>query len=167
MKLVDLRGNVDTRLAKLQAGEVQGLVLAAAGLLRLGVRPANMTALSAAEMVPAPGQGALALQVHAGNERVRSLVSQLDDAVSRSTFEAERRLMQLVGGGCALPLGAFAEPSGAGVHLLAVVVSPNGEELVAAEATESEPARSAELVAEELLEGGAGAILAAARGTAT
>jgi hydroxymethylbilane synthase len=166
MKLIDIRGNVDTRLAKLESGEVQGLVLAAAGLLRLGVRPPNSTSLSTAEMVPAPGQGALALQVHEGNEEALGRIAKLDDPVSRLAFEAERALMRLVGGGCALPLGAFAEPVGEDVHLRAVVVSPDGEELVAADATEREPERSAELVAEELLAGGAGAILAAARGSA-
>jgi hydroxymethylbilane synthase len=167
VKIVDLRGNVDTRLSKLEADEVQGLVLAAAGLMRLDIQPPNSTALSTVEMVPAPGQGALALQVRADSEALH-LSGALDHAPSRISFEAERALIALVGGGCALPLGALAEPEpDGGVHLRAVVVSPDGEELVPGEATEASPARAAELVAQQLLSGGAGAILADVRNSAS
>jgi hydroxymethylbilane synthase len=165
LKVVDLRGNVDTRISKLEAGEVQGLVLAAAGLLRLDIHPRHSMALSTAEMLPAPGQGALALQVRAGSEALH-LVGALDHAPSRIAFEAERALMSLIGGGCALPLGALAEPEGREVHLRAVVVSPGGEELVPAEAVDPSPERAAELVGEQLLSGGAGAILSAVRASA-
>ncbi|MDP9296038.1 MAG: hydroxymethylbilane synthase [Actinomycetota bacterium] len=162
VKVVDLRGNVDTRLSKLDADQVQGLVLAAAGLLRLDIHPPHSMALSTAEMVPAPGQGALALQVQADSEALH-LLGVLDHAPSRNAFEAERALMSIIGGGCALPLGALAQPQPDGVHLRAVVVSVDGEELVRGQARESSPARAAELVAEQLLSGGAGAILAAVR----
>jgi hydroxymethylbilane synthase len=164
VQVVDLRGNVDTRLGKLAAGEVDALVLASAGLLRLGLRPDHVRTLDTGEMVPAPGQGALAVQARAGDDAAAEALRGLDHAESRRRLDAERRLMALIGGGCALPLGAVAEISAAGVHLRAVVVSPDGTELVEASATDPDPLRVAELVAEELLSAGAGEILARARG---
>jgi hydroxymethylbilane synthase len=168
LRVVDIRGNVDTRLSKLEAGEVQGLVLAAAGLARLGVRPRYSRPLPVTEMVPAPGQGALAIQVRAGDDDVLGVVSRLDDAGSRTAFDAERRLMASIGGGCALPLGAVAEPQPeGGVRLRAVVVRPDGSELVSADAVEPTAALVAARVAEELLRGGAGQILFSVRSAAS
>ena len=86
----DLRGNVDTRLRKLAEGEVEALVLAAAGLLRLGVVPEHAAPMSIAEMVPAPGQGCLALQARAGDAEVLAAVTPLDDAPSHAALDAER-----------------------------------------------------------------------------
>ncbi|MGZ4147662.1 MAG: hydroxymethylbilane synthase, partial [Actinomycetota bacterium] len=104
--LSDIRGNVDTRLRKLEEGEVEGLILAAAGLLRLGIGPEHAAPMSLAEMVPAPGQGALALQTR--DDDSREAVARLDHRDSRIALEAERRLTAMLGGGCALPLGAHA-----------------------------------------------------------
>jgi hydroxymethylbilane synthase len=158
----DLRGNVDTRLAKLQAGEVDALVLAAAGLSRLGVTPAHATPLPLEEMVPAPGQGALAVQARAGDERTREIVKELDHPRSRVAFEAERALVLRLGGDCSLPLGAYAEQREEGVRLLAVVVRPDGSDLVWAQVEAPTPQQAAGEVAETLLAGGAAAILAEA-----
>ncbi len=103
-----IRGNVDTRLRKLAAGEVDALVLAAAGLIRLG-REAEITEwLPPEEFVPAPGQGALAVQVRADDEIARTLAG-LDDAPTRRAVEAERLFADHVGGGCRMPVGAYAE----------------------------------------------------------
>ena len=90
LRVRDLRGNVDTRLAKLDAGEVDGLVLAAAGLSRLGVTPANATPMPLDEMVPAPGQGALAVQARADDAETIEVVGRLDHTRSRLAYEAER-----------------------------------------------------------------------------
>lgn len=158
----DLRGNVDTRLARLDAGEVDGLVLAAAGLARLGIVPDHATPLPLEEMVPAPGQGALAVQARAGVTRTLELVKQLDHPRSRVAYEAERALVARLGGDCLLPLGAYAEQREGGVRLLAVVVRPDGSDLVWAQAEAPSPDESAGLVAETLLAGGAAAILAEA-----
>jgi hydroxymethylbilane synthase len=165
LRIADLRGNVDTRLRKLAAGEVDGLVLAAAGLARLGVLPDRAVPLPLEDMVPAPGQGALAVQARADDARVARVLGGLDHPASRVAFEAERRVMSSLGGGCALPLGAYAERRDEAVRLMAVVVRPDGSDLVWAQAE----ANTAEAVAAEvtatLLAGGAGAILADVRGS--
>ena len=161
--VVALRGNVDTRLAKLQAGEVDALVLAIAGLTRLGLHPEFSTPLSVEEMVPAPGQGALAVQARVDDLETLDRLRAFDHAGSRAAFDAERRLMAILGGGCALPLGALAEANGTGVRLRSVVVSPDGSQLLSAETTESAPVLAASAVAEQLLASGARDILDRAR----
>jgi hydroxymethylbilane synthase len=158
----DVRGNVDTRLAKLEAGELDALVLAAAGLARLGLMPPHATPLPLEEMVPAPGQGALAVQARADDDRTREIVNQLDHPRSRVAYEAERALVGRLGGDCSLPLGAYAEEREEGVRLLAVVIRPDGSDLVWAQVEAPTPEQAAEEVAETLLAGGAAAILAEA-----
>jgi hydroxymethylbilane synthase len=160
LQVRDLRGNVETRLAKLERGEVEGLVLAAAGLARLGISPPNATPLPLDEMVPAPGQGALAVQVRAEDQETREIVAQLDHARSRKAFEAERALVARLGGGCSLPLGAYAEERAEGVRLLGVVIRPDGTDLLWAQAEAPSPELVAGEVAETLLRAGAGGILA-------
>jgi len=159
--LKDIRGNVDTRLRKLEEGEVDGLILAAAGLLRLGVVPEHAQPLSLAEMVPAPGQGALAVQTR--DDRTREVVGPLDHADSRLALEAERRMTFSLGGGCALPLGAFASVDLDRVHLIGLVASPDGAEIVRAEAESASADEAADRVADELRRAGADRILAAVR----
>jgi hydroxymethylbilane synthase len=160
--VVEIHGNVDTRLRALEAGRVDGLVLAAAGLARLGIAPAHATPLPLEELVPAPGQGALAIQARSEDHAVLSLVARLDDPRSRAAFEAERALVHRLGGGCALPLGAYAEQRDEGVRLLAVVLRPDGSELVWAQAEAPDAAMAAGEVADTLIAGGAAEILAAA-----
>ena len=157
---VDVRGNVDTRLRKLADGEVDALVLAEAGLARLAVSPAHVSRLAPEEMVPAPGQGALAVQTRLGEE---DLVVALDDPASRAAFDAERRLVGLMGGGCALPLGALAEAVDGSVRLRAIALTPDGSEAVSAEHRGDDPQAVATAVAEELLQQGADRILARVR----
>ena len=155
-----LRGNVDTRLSKLEAGEVDGLVLAAAGLSRLGISPPHATPFPLDEMVPAPGQGALAVQARADDGETRELVARLDHARSRSAFEAERAVVRRLGGDCSLPLGAYAEEREGGVRLMAVVIRPDGSDLVWAQVEAKAPEEAAEEAAGTLLAGGAAEILA-------
>ena len=156
----EVRGNVDTRLARMDAGDVDALVLAAAGLRRLGLMPPHATPLPLDEMVPAPGQGALAVQARAGDERILDLVKQLDHPRSRLAYEAERALVLRLGGDCSLPLGAYAERREEGVRLLAVVIRPDGSDLAWAQVEAPTPDQAAGEAAKTLLAGGAAAILA-------
>jgi len=161
--LKDLRGNVDTRLRKLADGEVDALILAAAGLLRLGIVPEHAAPMSVAEMVPAPGQGCLAIQARAQDGRTLDALRALDHRESRLAFEAERRLTALLGGGCALPLGANASIDGDRIHLVALVASPDGSEMIRTEADATSPEEAAEHAADHLRRDGADAILAKVR----
>ena len=113
LRVDDIRGNIDTRLRKLRENpEWEGLLLAAAGLARLDVRAAldglRVTPLSFDEMLPAPGQGALALQSRSNDAATRACVSPLDHAPTRAAVEAERAFLEGLGGGCRAPVGAYA-----------------------------------------------------------
>ncbi|TMK85066.1 MAG: hydroxymethylbilane synthase [Actinobacteria bacterium] len=157
-----LRGNVDTRLSKLESGVVDGLVLAAAGLARLGISPRHAVPLPLDEMVPAPGQGALAVQARTGDDGTLEAAARLNHPRSRVAFEAERGLVRLLGGDCSLPLGAYAEQRESAVRLMAVVIRPDGADLAWAQVEAASPEQAAQEAAQTLLAGGAGAILAEA-----
>jgi hydroxymethylbilane synthase len=159
LRLVEIRGNVDRRLRKLEDGEVDGVVLAAAGIARLGATPPSSEVLP---IVPAPGQGCLAVQARADDVATREAAAWLDDPDSRVAFEAERSVMARLGGGCALPLGALATV-GDTVRLVAVVATPDGSRIVRAESEAATPEGAAEAASAELLAGGAGEILAHVR----
>jgi hydroxymethylbilane synthase len=154
----DLRGNVDTRLRRLAEGRADALVLAAAGLARLGLSPDHARPLPVEDMVPAPGQGALAVQAREDDPSAEAAAA-LDHAASRTAFEAERRLVTLLGGGCRLPLGAYAETRRGAVRLLAVVIRPDGTDLLWSQVEGDRPGEVAGEAAEVLLAAGAGAIL--------
>jgi hydroxymethylbilane synthase len=166
-RIVDMRGNVDTRLRKLEAGDVDAIALAAAGLARLGIAPAIMEVIEPEAVVPAPGQGALAVQAREQEHDTRQLLARLDDRAAHRTLVAERALVALLGGGCALPLGALAsieQVTGRGdVHLLAAVSTPDGSTLVRAEARGDDPVDVALVVGAALRREGATAILDAVR----
>jgi hydroxymethylbilane synthase len=159
----DLRGNVDTRLRRLRDGETDALILAGAGLLRLGVVPEHAAPMSISEMVPAPGQGCLAVQARPSDGATIEVLSALDHAPSRMALETERGLMARLGGGCALPLGAFAEPGPRGVKLLAIALSPDGSRIARTEVDGATPEEVAELAALDLSAGGADEILGLVR----
>ncbi len=161
LRILELRGNVDTRLAKLQAGEVDALVLAAAGLGRLGVAPPHTSQLPPEVMVPAPGQGALAVQARSEDAATRAMLDRLDDRLSRLAFEAERAVVAALGGGCALPLGAYATAGADGIRMIAVVATPDGAEVLRAESRSADPMDAARDVAESLRSAGAERILSA------
>lgn len=141
LKFVALRGNVDTRLRKLDAGECDALVLACAGLDRLGRTEAVHQRFAIDEMTPAPGQGALALETRSPlhpldtedadrDPAIHEAVRGLDDAQTRFATDAERAFLAGMGGGCELPLGAHFLPFGGGGTLHAQVLSPDGEQMV-------------------------------------
>lgn len=155
----DLRGNVDTRLRRMAEGELDALVLAAAGLARLGLSPPHVRPLPVDEMVPAPGQGALAVQARADDEAAEAAAA-IDHPASRAAFETERRVVALLGGGCRLPLGAYAEPRANAVRLLAVVVRPDGSDLLWSQVEGPDPEQVAGEAGRSLLAAGAGDILA-------
>jgi hydroxymethylbilane synthase len=159
--LKDLRGNVDTRLRRLEEGEVEAVILAAAGLLRLGIVPTHAAPMSVSEMVPAPGQGCLALQTRADDSR--EIVARLDHRDSRLALEAERRVTALLGGGCALPLGAYASIEGGRIHLVGIVASPHGGTIVRTAVDAPSASEAAERAADDLRAQGADEILAKVR----
>jgi len=160
LRFTELRGNVDTRLRKVELGEVDAAVLAAAGLQRLGLRPANATVLSIDEMVPSPGQGCLALQIRADDARAREALLPLDHAPSHRALNAERELVRLLDGGCDLPLGAYATAAGQGrVTIVAVVASADGELILRVAVEGPDELSAAQKAAEQLVAAGAAEIL--------
>ena len=160
-----LRGNVDTRLAKLDRGEYAAIVLAAAGLNRLGLAGRAQNLLSIEESMPAPGQAALGIECLEARTDVQAAVAPLADAASSACVRAERAVNRALGGDCTIPLGAFAELSGASLRLRALVASADGERIVRAEALgdSSDPEALGRKVAAELRRQGADQILAALR----
>jgi hydroxymethylbilane synthase len=164
MGVTEIRGNVDTRLRRLSDGEVDGLVLAAAGLGRLGIEPPHTRRLRVDEMIPAPGQGCLAVQAREDDRSTRAVLSVLDHATSRRALEAERALTKLVGGGCDVPMGAFAAARGDRLRLVAVVATTDGAKIVRSAAEGTDPAEVASIVARRLRADGAESILAELQG---
>jgi hydroxymethylbilane synthase len=129
-----IRGNVDTRLRKLDGGEYDALVLATAGLRRLGFAERITTTIHPRQCVPAPGQGIVAVEVRAGDEATRRAVQAVHDAAASAALDAERAVVVALGGGCQLPLGALATIQGREMDLQAVVCSPDGGRVVRAQA---------------------------------
>jgi hydroxymethylbilane synthase len=156
-----IRGNVDTRIRKVREGEYDAVALAAAGVRRLGLEAEVSDWLD--EVLPAPGQGALAVQCRAGDGSVLELLRVIDDAEARATTTAERSFLRGLGGGCAAPVAAHATSNGSVVRLTALVASPDGREVVRVEG-EGEPVEVGERLAREALAHGADRILEAIRG---
>jgi hydroxymethylbilane synthase len=157
-----IRGNLDTRLRKLDGGNYDALVLAAAGLSRLGFASRISLRLPASACIPAPGQGIVAIEVRQDNDEVRRVVARIDDAAAAAALDAERALVAALGGGCQIPLGGLASTIGEReLELIAVVVSLDGSRAVRAEARGSADAAAAlgQQVAAKLLQDGAGEIL--------
>jgi hydroxymethylbilane synthase len=157
VRVSDTRGNVDTRLRKLEEGRLDALVLAGAGLHRLGISPRHAVPIPVDEMVPAPGQGALAVQVREAD--AGGAVATIDHPPSRASFEAEREVVSLLGGGCRLPLGAYAEHREGAIRLLAVVIRPDGSDLLWSQVEASSPRTAAGEAAQVLRSAGAERIL--------
>jgi hydroxymethylbilane synthase len=165
-RFTPIRGNLDTRLRKLDSGEYDVLILAAAGLLRLGFASRISMTLPAAACVPAPGQGIVAVEIRGGDEEVRRVVARIDDPATAAALTAERALVAALGGGCQTPIGALASPlDDRQLALLAVVASPDGSRAVRGEARGSadHAAVLGREVAARLVEEGANDILAVPR----
>jgi hydroxymethylbilane synthase len=162
LELLDLRGNVNTRLARLDAGEYDAIVLACAGLLRLGFDTRIRARLDAPEWLPAPAQGAIAIECRDGDDAVHALCIALDDAHTRTCVEAERAMNRALHGSCHVPVAGFARLEAGQLHLDGLVGSVADGTLLRACA--QGPAGAAEAVgqqvARQLLDAGAGAFLA-------
>jgi hydroxymethylbilane synthase len=130
LELLDLRGNVDTRLRKVAAGEFDAIVLATAGVKRLGSGDKITEILSTEIMLPAVGQGALGIETRADDRETLRLVAGLDDPESHTAVTAERALLRELEGGCQLPLGAWARQENGELRLEACVFSADGKEFV-------------------------------------
>jgi len=125
-----LRGNVDTRLRKLEQGEYAAIILAAAGLKRLGKTELIQQMMPVEIMCPAAGQGALAIEIRAGDSDVRQHLEFLDDPSARAATTCERAVLNRLGGGCQVPIGAFAEIHGGRLYLESIVADPDGSKLI-------------------------------------
>ena len=164
-----IRGNLDTRLRKLDSGEHDALVLAAAGLRRLQHAHRISTALPADVCVPAPGQGIIAIEIREDDRRARELVSTINDATASVALDAERTVVTRLGGGCQMPIGAYATVDGETMTLTAIVIALDGSREVRATVTGSvrEPGAVGIRVADSLLARGADTILANAQKVST
>ena len=161
-----IRGNLDTRLRKLDAGDHDALVLAAAGLRRLGMGSRITMTLPASACVPAPGQGIVAIEIRANDEGVRRIVGQIDDADAGVALEAERALVEALGGGCQTPIGALAVPLDAEtIRLVAAVAALDGSQIIRATVTgpRREAAALGARAGRDLIAQGADVILAEAQ----
>jgi len=163
LEIRPLRGNLDTRIAKLDRGEYAAIVLAAAGLKRLGLAARIRSALSVEESLPAAGQAALGVECLGERADLLEFLKPLDDAESSACVRAERQVNLALGGSCTIPLGAYAQIAGAKMRLRALVASPDGRHAVRAEGESGIHAAEAlgMHVAALLRERGAGEILAA------
>lgn len=161
-RFLPIRGNLDTRLRKLDAGNYDALVLAAAGLRRLGRADRISATLPVDACVPAPGQGIIAVEVRSTDTATRSILSRIDDAEASVALRAERAVVTALGGGCQMPIGAYAETDGGTLRLSGIVVSLDGTHLARAEATghAGDPESAGAEVAALLRSRGADAILA-------
>jgi hydroxymethylbilane synthase len=154
-----LRGNVDTRLRRLESGDFDGIILAAAGVTRLGRENVVREFLEISEMCPAAGQGALAIEVRQRDMELQRAITFLDDADARSTTECERACLRTLGGGCQVPIGAHARLHSGALELTAVVARPDGSMIIREEQQGNGPQQLGRAVGEALLRRGAQTIL--------
>ena len=156
-----LRGNVDTRLRKLDEGQYDAIVLAAAGLRRLGWEERIRELIPAEVMCPAAGQGALAIETRDDGGAALELARKLDHAETHTAVTAERAMLAMLGGGCQVPIGGYAFLDKGVIHMRAIVASPDGSRIVRAELSGVDPSRTGASLARNLLEKGAEEILRA------
>jgi hydroxymethylbilane synthase len=161
LALLDLRGNVGTRLGKLDAGDYDAIVLACAGLERLGLAARIRSRLAAPSWLPAPGQAAIAIEAREGQPAMLALLAALDDAETRLVISAERAMNQALGGSCTVPVGAWCVLGEHGLYLRGMVGDATSGRLLHAEASSSSDHAVAlgRQVAADLLAQGAGALL--------
>jgi hydroxymethylbilane synthase len=154
-----LRGNVETRLGKLDRGEYDAIILAVAGLIRLGLAARIRARLDVEDSLPAPGQGALGIECRAERADVLGLLQPLRDSATERCVQAERAVSRALGGSCTVPLGAYAEHRGGRLRLRALVASNDGRRIARADREGDAPASVAEATVAELRRQGADEIL--------
>ena len=161
LQVKNLRGNLDTRLRKLDEGNYDAIILACAGLIRLGLDHRIREKLSVDTICPAIGQGALAVEVRCDDRLTLNRIEELDDGASRIAAEAERSLLSSLGGGCQVPIAGFAVVREAQLQLTGLVGAADGSHLIREfdQATLEEPVQLGRAVARRLLERGAGELL--------
>jgi hydroxymethylbilane synthase len=159
LTILPLRGNLDTRLRKLDDAQYDAIVLAEAGLARLGLEARITETFALETMLPAPGQGALAVQCRAQDAKTANLLAALHDDSTHAAVCAERAFLAGLGGGCSLPVGAYAEEVDGKTILTGAVISEDGKRSVRLTAAGGEPLKLGERLAELVLERGAGEIL--------
>ena len=156
-----LRGNVDTRLRKLDEGQYDAIVLAAAGLRRLGWHDRIRELIPVEVMCPAVGQGALAIETRDDAGAAYEIVRKLDHLDTRLAVTAERAMLEVLGGGCQVPIGGYAFLERGVIHMRAMVASPDGTQVIRAELSGVDPSRTGASMGRILLEKGAEEILRA------
>ena len=161
LQVKNLRGNLDTRLRKLDGGGYDAIILACAGLIRLGLDHRIRERLSVDTICPAIGQGSLAVEVRCDDRRTLDRIQELDDEDSRRAAEAERSLLSRLGGGCQVPIAGFAAVQEGQLHLTGLVGAADGSRLIRefGRSTLEEPSRLGRSVARRLLDRGAGELL--------
>jgi hydroxymethylbilane synthase len=161
LKVSPLRGNVDTRLKKLQSGEYDAIILAQSGLKRLGRTEHVRELMDTKHMCPAAGQGALAIEIRYGDEHTRSHIAFLDHAPSRIETQCERAVLNALGGGCQVPIGVYAKAVERVIRVQAVVARPDGSEVIrlSLEGDAQQPVSVGQELGRELLAAGAQKIL--------
>ena len=161
LQILDLRGNVNTRLRKLDEGQYDAIILAAAGLIRLGFETRITQTMSTGISLPAIGQGAVGIECRSNDERINQLVAPLNDSATRTRVLAERAMNNRLEGGCQVPIAGHATLEGDALHLRGLVGSADGEKMIRGE--RRGPQADAEAMgielAEELLQNGAAEIL--------
>src|SRR5215216_5368411 len=157
----DLRGNVDTRIRKLDEGQYDAVILASAGLVRLGLQERISARIAISEMLPAVGQGAIAIETHSDNEFAVQSASPLDHRETRVACVAERAFLRSLGGGCQFPIAAHAVLDGDVLKLDGLVAKPDGSEILRGSLSGSSQAAEAlgSQLAEQLIDRGARALL--------
>ncbi len=159
LEIYPLRGNVDTRLRKLEAGEYDAIILAAAGVHRLGKTGLVRQKIPTEIMCPAAGQGALGIEIRAGDHATAKHLEFLDNANARATTTCERALLNKLGGGCQVPIGASAEIRNGQLHLEAIVARPDGSTVLREAKSGHDPVKLGEEVGDTLLRRGGAEIL--------
>jgi hydroxymethylbilane synthase len=155
----DLRGNVDTRIRKLDEGQYDAVILASAGLVRLGLQDRISARIAISEMLPAVGQGAIAIETRSNNEFAVENVSQLDHRETRLACLAERAFLRGLGGGCQLPIAAHAVLAGDVLQLDGLVAKPDGSEILRASSSGTDPEALGTQLADQLISRGARELL--------
>ena len=161
LEVIPLRGNVDTRIRKMEEGEYAAIILAAAGVKRLGRTESVREFVDVRTMCPAAGQGALAIEARAGDEQALKHVAYLNHEPSRDAVFCERAALNALGGGCQVPIGAYARKESGRLQLQAVVARPDGSEIIREEQSGNDPERLGASVGAALLGKGARRILEA------
>lgn len=159
LQFMPLRGNVGTRLKRLTTGDFDALILASAGLKRLGLQHLIKAYLPATLSLPAAGQGALAIECREHDDRVLSLIQPLHDQHTAQCVLAERELCRLLEGGCQVPIGAYAERQDHVIHLRGLVANIDGSRMIQSAGSGEDPIALGKQVADDLLRQGARSIL--------